>query len=307
MILIDKDQIRRNIMSIKGTRDLILVVKDNAYGFGLTKIAKIAYECGVNKFAVISIMEAIVLRKAYKDVFILLLGVAPKSFQVLKDYNITVSISSLDEFYLFDKNDIKMHIKLDMGMNRFGFKKLPKDIVKSNNVTGIYMHSYSTNERINNKLAKSFYNMCSDYNKLMHIGGSVMIDAVSSCALRVGYYVYKDAVSLYGKIIAIKEIEKGEGVGYESFFVASQRTRIGICNIGYAHGLSRDQTNAFVYINGRKYQIIGNKCMDCCFILIDESVELNNDVEFLGKNISLIKFAKMNNKNSYEALIQIMR
>lgn len=47
--------------------------------------------------------------------------------------------------------------------------------------------------------------------------------------------------------------------------------------------------------------------MDCCFILIDESVELNNDVEFLGKNISLIKFAKMNNKNSYEALIQIMR
>ncbi|UKI48952.1 MAG: hypothetical protein L6U99_08980 [Clostridium sp.] len=52
-------------------------------------------------------MEAIILRKAYKDVFILLLGVAPKNFQVLKDYNITVSISSLDEFYLFDKNDIK--------------------------------------------------------------------------------------------------------------------------------------------------------------------------------------------------------
>ncbi|UKI48953.1 MAG: hypothetical protein L6U99_08985 [Clostridium sp.] len=53
-----------------------------------------------------------------------------------------------------------MHLKLDMGMNRFGFKKMPKDIVKSNNVTGIYMHSHSTNERINNKLAKSFFIIC---------------------------------------------------------------------------------------------------------------------------------------------------
>lgn len=307
MILIDKDRIRENIMSIKGTRDLILVVKDNAYGFGLTKIAKIAYECGVNKFAVISVSEAIVLRKLYNDVFILLLGVPPKSFQVLKKYNITVSISSKDEFYLFDKNEIKMHLKLDMGMNRFGFKELPKDIIKSQNITGIYMHSHSTNERINNKLVNSFYNICNDYNKLMHIGGSIMIDIKSSCTLRAGYYIYKDAASLYGKIIAIKEISKGEAVGYESFFVASQRTRIAICNIGYAHGLAREQTNAYAYINGRRYQIIGNKCMDCCFILIDNNVSINDDVEFLGKNIPLIKFAKMNNKNSYEALIQIMR
>ena len=307
MILIDKDRIRENIMSIKGTRDLILVVKDNAYGFGLTKIAKIAYECGVNKFAVISVSEAIVLRKLYNDVFILLLGVPPKSFQVLKKYNITVSISSKDEFYLFDKNEVKMHLKLDMGMNRFGFKELPKGIIKSQNITGIYMHSHSTNERINNKLVNSFYNICNDYNKLMHIGGSIMIDIKSSCTLRAGYYIYKDAASLYGKIIAIKEISKGEAVGYESFFVASQRTRIAICNIGYAHGLAREQTNAYAYINGRRYQIIGNKCMDCCFILIDNNVSINDDVEFLGKNISLIKFAKMNNKNSYEALIQIMR
>lgn len=307
MILIDKDRIRENIMSIKGTRDLILVVKDNAYGFGLTKVAKIAYECGVNKFAVISIAEAIILRKLYKDALILLLGVAPKSFEVLKRYNITVSISSYEEFYLFDKNEIKMHLKLDMGMNRFGFKKLPHDIIHSLNITGIYMHSYSINERINNKLLNRFYNMCGDYNKLLHVGGSTMIDIKSSCALRAGYYVYKDAASLFGKIIAIKEAEKGEAVGYEGFFVASQRTRIGICNIGYAQGLARAQTNAFVYINGKKYQIIGNKCMDCCFILIDNFVRINDEVEFLGKNIPLIKFAKMNNKNSYEALIHIMR
>lgn len=303
---INREKIKENILNEMNYHDVILVLKDNAYGMGLSKIGRIAVACGVNKFCVNSIQEGIILRKIFPEVMILILGIPTRNYKVLKEYNLTVSVNTFEEYIFFQQHQINMHIKVDMGMNRFGFHEIYQDILQSDFVKGIYMHTPTTNPRINRHLVQSFIYKVGKTDKLIHLGGSSMLSLELPYCIRFGMAIYKDAVSLVGKIIALRVIKKGQGVGYDSAFVASEDTLIGICNVGYAAGLSRNNYgSSYVYIKKHKYKVVGNKCMDHCFILVDKHVNLMDDVEFLGDNISLTEFAKMNNKNSYEALLNI--
>lgn len=133
-----------------------------------------------------------------------------------------------------------------------------------------------------------------------------MLNIDSSICIRFGKAIYTNAVSLMGKIVSFKTLKRGNALGYDGQFVASEDTLIGICNIGYVNGLERSSSSdAYVYIKGRKYKIVGNKCMDQCFILVDGTIKINDNVEFLGKNIGLAEFSKMNHRNSYEMLLNI--
>lgn len=122
----------RQIKNKVGDRDIIGVVKADAYGHGAVEVASTLLKNGFTKLAVAILDEAIELRKNGIECPIMILGITPNFlFEDLIKYNLEPTISSYDDANSLSKmavkygRKIKIHIALDTGMGRIGF--LPDD------------------------------------------------------------------------------------------------------------------------------------------------------------------------------------
>ncbi len=157
---IDEERIKNNIREIKKKYDnyqyYIGVVKGNAYGHGVY-ITKVMKEAGINYFAVSSLEEAIEVRNYDRDTPILCLEpIDPKYIEDILKYKVTVTIDSFSLAQLYHalkfKGKIKVHIKLDTGMNRLGIKRKEElhqtiKLLEENHsflIEGIYTHLATT-------------------------------------------------------------------------------------------------------------------------------------------------------------------
>ena len=88
---------------------------------------------------------------------------------------------------------------------------------------------------------------------------------------------FKPITSLRCKVMTIKYLKKGEKVGYNSKFIAKEKTKIATISIGYADGLnfccSKNQLN--VILRNKLCPLIGNICMDCSIIKIPIDLTIN--------------------------------
>ena len=144
--------------------------------------------------------------------------------------------------------------------------------------------------------------------------------------VRVGSYLYggqpdyvgrestKPVMSFKTKIAHIKEIEKGEGVGYGYSFVAEKKTIVGTLPVGYSDGYLRCiQEKGEVSVLGKRAPIIGKICMDQMMIDLTNIPEAKvGDIAVLigegpEDNISLIEVAAYADTNRNEILSGISR
>ena len=88
----------------------------------------------------------------------------------------------------------------------------------------------------------------------------------------------KRAFSLHTTVMSIKDVKKGEYVGYGAKYIAQEDIKIAILPIGFADGLNKSYENQNVIINNKKYKIIGEIGMDMIAIKIDDSVKLKDHV-----------------------------
>ena len=155
---IDLKSLEKNISIIRkfinDDTKIISVVKGNAYGHGLVKIASKLEEIGIDFFAVENIDEGIKLRNGGIESEILILSETSLiKTSSLQKYNLTQSIGSFKygkELNSLSDEGLKVHLKIDSGMSRLGFKNdnksLSNDIYKliktCNNLKflGIYTH-----------------------------------------------------------------------------------------------------------------------------------------------------------------------
>ena len=135
---IDLNNLINNIEEIKkksNKSEIIGVVKANAYGHGAVEVSKTLLSFGVKKLAVANIVEAIELRENNIDAPIMLLGISEDyAINQLIDYNVEPTVSTLhfaknlNEAARKKNKTINIHIALDSGMGRIGFKNTSKDI-----------------------------------------------------------------------------------------------------------------------------------------------------------------------------------
>ncbi len=303
---INEEIIKDNLLTLKENNNLLLVLKDNAYGFGLTKIAKIAYSLGITSYCVKNINEAILLKKKYPNCFVLILGTPPRSIKVLKKYNICVSIFNMEDYFYFSNNEIEMHLEINLGMNRYGFNKFDSKLLNNQYVKGVYFHTFSSSINENKLLLGKFNEMIGDTNLCVHVGGSAMICQNTNYTLRIGKAIYNNSLSFYAKITEVRKLKENETVGYEGRFISGSNCTVAVINVGYVNGLIRENSiENHVYINNKKYYFIGIKCMDQAFVLIDDSISINDDVELLGPNIDINTFAKLNRMSIYEVYLRL--
>ena len=135
---ISRNKIEKNLEKIKSINEnIIYVLKDDAYGLGIENILPILIENGCNYYAVAYIEEALEIKrisrkKFSKEVNVMILNYTEvEDIRIAVENGIELTIYSLFQFREYEKifseileegkNNIKIHIKLNTGMNRLGF------------------------------------------------------------------------------------------------------------------------------------------------------------------------------------------
>lgn len=111
------------------------------------------------------------------------------------------------------------------------------------------------------------------------------------------------AFSLYSEVISIRYATKGEYVGYGANYIVKEDMIIATIPIGYNDGIKGSMK--YVSINNKRYEIVGDVCMDMITVKVDETVKLNDKVEIFGNDISIKEVATRTNSNAYHLLTGI--
>lgn len=293
---------------------IIAVVKANAYGHGIISISKKLESIGIQDFAVATLEEAITLRKNNIKGNILILGYTNiENLQYIIDYDLIQTVIDGDyaEKLLqlsFDKK-IKVHLKVNTGMNRIGINYKNINIIKklyfnSNlEVLGIFSHLCVADSNMKKDIEFTQLQI-SRFNDLIAILKKSMIDIgkvhlQSSYGIinypelefdyvRPGIIMYginsrdnldtkikldiKPVLSLKARVTSVKEIDINDSVSYGRIYIASKKEKIASVSIGYADGFPRNLSckGLKVLINNKYAEIIGRICMDQLIIKVDD-------------------------------------
>ncbi len=267
MVVWDYNKIEDNIKKIKNP---ILVLKDNAYKVGIKKIISIAIKNNIYMFAVNNINEAYTILDECPKSYIILLGIERNV-----DKRLIYSVRDMDDFVFCLNNKLSFHYEININMNRFGFNNINHTIINNKLCEGIYFHSNGVSYYDDLKIFRSMLKNIKRRDLIYHVGGSGFNNINHSLNNRVGLEIYNDAYKVYADVIKIREINKGEYVGYSKTYKTPNKMKIAILNIGYINGLLENY-NYKVIIKNKTYESVGKLCMDYMFIKVDENVMLND-------------------------------
>ncbi len=329
-----------------GTK-IMAMVKAFSYGTGSFEIANVLKYHNVDYLAVAYADEGIELRKAGVNLPIMVMSPEEQAFDTMIRHQLEPEIFSFRTLALLEKTilsialpenkPVKVHIKIDTGMNRLGFvsEDVPELIQRLNSNPLIYVESVfshmvaSDNPKFDdfsrtqiellNEVKKQFQKH-SDHDILFHIANSAAIARFEDSHMdmvRVGIGLYgisdhmsglKKVLSLRSILSQIKVVKRGETVGYNRSWTAHEDTRIGIVSIGYADGLLRSLGNGDtrLFIDGQPTRIIGDICMDMCMVNLSgiEASE-NDDVIIFNEDHSVNDLAKAAGTIPYEILSRL--
>ena len=330
---------------LKPRTKIMVMVKAFSYGTGDIEIAKILQYQNVDYLAVAVADEGVQLRNAGITTPIIVMNPEMHSFQNMVDYSLEPNIYSIELLEGIIKtvsqnalDDFPVHLKLDTGMNRLGFKNSyeidaavafikKSDCVK---VKSVFSHlagsddsclDYFTIEQI--QLFEQFSEAiaeCFPYKIDRHILNSAGIERFCNKQfemVRLGIGLYgisntglplETTGILKSTVSQVKTISKNETVGYSRKGEIEKESRIAIVPLGYADGIDRKlgNKNGVAFINGKTVPIIGNVCMDMLMIDVSETgAKPGDEVEFFGNNIPLTEIALKAGTIPYEILTGI--
>jgi len=333
---IDLDAVKMNIENIrKKTGDkikMICVVKADAYGHGAVEISKTVIESGADMLAVAGIDEAIELRRNGINVPILILGyTSPSRMKDVVSYCLTQTVYTLNMAEELSKaakeagKKAKLHIKVDTGMGRIGFRDTNEDIaairriadLPSIDAEGIFTH-FSTADEADKTFtylqAKRFKAMVDTLKKdgiefeIIHGANSAGImdfDDMLFTAVRPGIIQYglypsdevkkdnlslKPVMSLKSHISFIKTVSEGTPIGYGRTYTAPEERIIATIPVGYADGYLRSMKNGGrVIINGAYAPVTGRICMDQFMVDVTgiKNINIGDEVILMGEKDGL--------------------
>ena len=321
---INKSNLEKNLKIARSiNKNLICVIKDNAYGLGIENILPILLENKCDYFAVAYIEEAVKIQKLLENLklknqngkikVMALNYVKPENVGDAIRNNIELTVFNfsqlldylkiLDEF--FENMTLKIHIKVNSGMNRLGFDKneileLVKIVKKYNlnnksknrlEIISIFSHiSDAENQAETEKQVEKYEKILKIFSqnnvryKYSHLQASPLLfkygKKYNYDFARIGMALYGmeplstdvgllDVITVKSKIINIRNVKKNDKVSYGSKGIVKHDSKIGIVAIGYAHGLQKQIENsnkAYILVNGQKAKIIGEICMDMIFV-----------------------------------------
>jgi len=322
-------------------------LKGNAYGIGALAVGRFLEKQNVDYFSVAYINEGIELRKEAIQTKILVFNPSSDAFQALIDYKLEPEVCSifyLEKLLTFlEKNKIynfPIHIKLDTGMHRAGIETAQLDdlvfLLKDQKwvqVQSVFSHLAVAEDPDEDVFTRRQIDLFLEMTQLLkarlkvdffrHILNTAGIFRFPEAAFDMirpglglfGYNLVKDKqkilrpiAALKTKICQIKNIKKGETVGYSRNFTAKQATQIALLPIGYADGLSRKlgQEHYHVRLKNKLVPIVGNISMDTISINVSGiDCQPGDEVVVINNEDNVYKIANLLGTISYEVITNI--
>ncbi len=328
---VDLDQVKKNILQVKeklprGCK-IAAVVKGNAYGHGAIGIAREVVNCGIDVLAVGTVMEGIELRLSgirTPSIYLLSSHIKEQADDIFQ-FNLIPSISNIEQAKELSEQAgnmgrrIKINIKVDTGLTRFGFDymEMPSilTVLKLPNidVEGIYTHFATAEEGNNEFLQEQLLRFREVLKKVEEGGFSIPFrHAAGSSAtaflpeshfnmvrpglLLLGIYPndqfkqyidLKPVMSLKTRVVFIRNIRKDVSVGYDRSYVSKEDTHLAVLSLGFSDGYPRPLSNrGEVLIRHHRFPIVGLISLNNIIVDIgnDSDVQVGDEVVLIGRS-----------------------
>ncbi len=307
-------------------KEVFPVLKANAYGHGDIEVGKYLEDHDSKLFCVSSLDEAIHLKENGITRDILIFSYVSPSMIIEKngfDFIYTVANTQwIDEVESLNLK-LRLHLEVNVGMNRYGIKTLDEVINISNKhkLEGIYMHFQrpEVSDLAQDQLRefRRIVDSLETKPQWVHVGNA-SVDLVSrenwinGVRVGLGLYGYRDDVenlipvlSLYSRVTHLQKLYEKETIGYEYSYTVEKSGMFGTMPIGYADGFDMANSTLPLFIKNKAYSIVGKVCMDQTMLALDDSVEFYDVIELIGSNRSLKAISNVTGKSLYWLLTDI--
>lgn len=327
-VIIDERAIEANVRhavaALPADSELFAVVKADAYGHGLLRVARLAVKAGATGFCVAVLDEALALREAGYDQPILVLGVVSPAYASLaaaKRIALPLASTAWLEAALpnlVDQPPLHLHAAIDSGMGRIGFTnpaelKEAADMVAAApaqvTLTGIFTHFAMADSldtaHFDCQVARfnTFVAALPTRPRYVHVANtatSLWHQATASNIVRFGVGIYglnpsghaipdlpyplEPALSVESELVLTKHVPAGTTVSYGATYVSPSDEWIGTVPMGYADGWLRRMQGFHVLVDGQFCEIVGRICMDQFMIRLPHDYPAGTRVVLVGRS-----------------------
>jgi len=298
--IINLNNLRKNVKYLKSqisSANIIPIIKANAYGHGYVEILKVLKDEKIECVGIATVKELKEILDEDLKLNILHLGKIDFSkLEYYLDKNVVATINTHEDVLLLKSKlnkyqKIRIHIKVDTGMHRMGcnvndLDKIIKEIKSTSNIImeGIYSHlacSENSNADHNKKQVLIFKDIIHRFNvdslkfHLINSGGIFNYKECCYDFVRAGLSIYGissnkninnkllSVMELIAPVVLIKNVVKGDKIGYGCTYTVNKKMKIAILQCGYADGIPYNFGNrGYVFFENKKLPILGKISMD---------------------------------------------
>ena len=333
---------------LKPSTKMMAMVKAFAYGSGGAEIAGILQYQNIDYLGVAYADEGVELRKAGIVLPIMVMNPEESAFDSIVEYNLEPDIYSFDLLHSFENflqregiQHYSIHIEVETGMNRLGFAsdeiaQLATHLGSTSlvKVQTVFSHlaasedpqqdTFTSQQLDKYKSAVIQLKEKINYSFLQHISNSAGIFRrpelhLDMVRLGIGMYGIDSAVehqsllqpvaTLKTTIAQLKQLKKGESVGYNRRGIVQKDSVIATVRIGYADGYSRKlgNGNGKMWVKGQLVPVIGSICMDMTMIDVTgiPNIQEGDEVTVFGKELPVQDLAEWAGTIPYEIMTGI--
>jgi alanine racemase len=304
------------------------VVKANAYGLGIDRVAPVLAAEGAREFFVAIAKEGVALRRVLGEgprinVFS---GHMPGDADMIRQARLTPMINSVDQMigHVETLPGRQFGIQLNTGMNRLGMEYAEwsalRDIALSQNPTMVISHLACADEPdhpMNAAQLEIFREMTAGVNVPLSLGatGGILLGEDYHFDLtRPGIGLYgglpfvdaRPVVTLDLPVIQVRDVSEGAPVGYSCGWMAERESQIATVSGGYADGLIRALGNgATLTHEGRKLPVVGRVSMDLITVDVTDLAQVPSHLQLIGQHQSVDTVAEFAGTIGYEILTSL--
>lgn len=341
---VDLTALRHNYLLSKQCapqRRAFAVVKANAYGHGAREAVTALREIA-DGFAVACLEEAEEVRLSAPDARVLLLEGCFEPAEYLRAAELGLDVAIQDrrqaDWLLSAKlsRPLNVWLKLDSGMHRLGFTtgdlRACHAQLKGQAAIGelnLFSHFACADERDHEltELQLERYSellaLPFDHCSLANSAAVLTLPRAHMAWIRPGIMLYgatpfaelsahelglRPVMTLTGALIAVRDVARGESVGYGAGWVAQRASRIGTVSCGYADGYPRSApSGTSVVIHGQRVPLAGRVSMDMLTVDLTDlpQAQLGDAVELWGAQMPIDELAQACGTIGYELLTKV--
>jgi alanine racemase len=289
------------------------VVKAEGYGHGAVDVTRVALEAGATAVCVATLPEALQLRAPLREARILVMGpVSEREIAEARAARLELMASTTQV-----PEGVRVHLKIDTGMGRWGLSELP---APSRDVVGVMSHlaSAESDPDFTNLQIERFRHATAGLEgvtrHLANSAGALAYPDSRFDAVRCGIALYgispfgtdpaehglEPALRWESHLALVKRLAPGQSTGYGRRFIADRPVWIGIVPVGYADGFRRDMTGTDVLVGEERRHVIGAISMDALAVELDEPVAEGTIVTLVGRGILIEDHARVADTIGYE-------